>query len=230
MSCLRCELYGLTQDRQPSLGVFFHVAALPQTASILPEQLRVIAESGLMQWTERSYATIAGWDGSQQVLDYRRQLEDAGFTETIAEPRLTRWEFPTVRTLWEHCLRTRSNKHFVLYLHTKGASKAGDPDAAWRRELMSFAVQDWRLRVRELDGGRLTSGPRYLSYGCGEPASFVAAHGHYSGNIWWAASDYVSWLPDPEQFHSSRSNRYAAEAWIGQHPGINRLRSELSDR
>ena len=62
---------------------------------------------------------------------------------------------------------------------------------------MNFAVTEWRQSTRELDGDRLTSGPRYLTWGCGEPELFVQAHGHYSSNVWWAASEYASWLPDP---------------------------------
>jgi hypothetical protein len=228
MKCLRCELQGLAPADQPTISVFFHVAALPETANVLTEQLRAIRESGLLEWTADSYATLAGWDGSCQLRAFRRQLTDVGFNQVAEEPDLKKWEFPTTRALWLHCRQMQSSKAFVLYLHTKGASKPADPDADWRRELMSFAVVDWRLRVRELDSGRLTSGARYVPWGCGHGQDYVQAHGHYSGNIWWAASDYVSWLPDPEQFGGSPPHRFSAEAWIGQHSGVNRLRSELN--
>jgi hypothetical protein len=225
--CLRCEAYGRGMTAQPSLSVFFHVAVLPQTPDVLAEQLHELRDSGLMRWAMRSFATVAGVQDDQDLSPYQQQLKEANFREIVEERHLTRWEFPTLRVLWEHCRGVSSSSHFALYLHTKGASKVGDGDREWRRELMDFAVRDWRTRLCELDGGRLTSGPRFVGWGAGEEGAFVDAYGHYSGNIWWAASDYVSWLPNPEIYNRDDSNRYAAEAWIGQHRGINKLRSEL---
>jgi hypothetical protein len=215
------------QEPDLSVSVFFHVGAMAETTKILAEQLDGLKVSGLLDWTDRSYATLAGWDGSDMVRGYSRQLAAAGFTEVVVDPDLKKWEFPTVTALWEHCRQTNSSKHFVLYLHTKGSSKPGDPDAGWRRELMDFVVRDWRQRVRELDGGRLTSGPRFLASGAGGPGEYVHAHGHYSGNMWWAASDYVSRLPHPATVDSRPLHRWAAEAWLGQHRGINQMRSDV---
>src|ERR1700720_3623654 len=94
--CLRCEIYGVAPDAPPSLSVFFHVAALAETANILSEQLGVLQQSGLMQWADRSYATVAGWDGGGQVRAYANQLRAAGFKQVIEERDLSEWEFPTV--------------------------------------------------------------------------------------------------------------------------------------
>lgn len=130
---------------------------------------------------------------------------------------LTEFEFPTIKLLKDEL----EDNTAILYCHLKGVSQ---PDSyyhqRWRRELSDFTILHWKDRVEHLED-RWTSGPKICNGGGGNGWQHVPAFKHYSGNFWWARSDYIAKLEPIESLRKIHPHRFAAESWIGQSPLIN---------
>jgi hypothetical protein len=94
----------------------------------------------------------------------------------------------------------------ILYLHTKGISyDINDPDGKrkniddWRNMMLFFMVERGSQCIRLLEDYD-TAGCNYLT---------TPEH-HYSGNFWWATSNYINLLKPIQNVHV----RHAAEFWI----------------
>lgn len=104
----------------------------------------------------------------------------------IRDVRANGSEFVTL-DLIEKDRETFGNSDYILYLHTKGASKIDRPNynilEGWRRYMNYFNIE----KVSNVF--KIFEQTDYNTYGC----NFVSdAHRpHYSGNFWWAKSDYI---------------------------------------
>jgi hypothetical protein len=170
---------------------------------LLSEILEDIRFSGLLRKAEITLASVGG------------SIPDVPNVRVLnTKQSLTSYEFPTLELLYDELEENTA----ICYCHLKGVSR---PDSLehrlWRRDLSNFTLIDWINRVSHLYY-RWTSGPRITNGGAGFDSFYVHAHKHYSGNFWWARSDYITKLPHPKTFNY---NRYCAEAWLGQSPLIN---------
>lgn len=78
----------------------------------------------------------------------------------------------------------------VLYLHSKGVN--GNPFAkSWRDYMEYFCIEKWKDCVAGL-------GTEYDTCGVNlrHPVHETTENAHYSGNFWWATSDYIKTLDD----------------------------------
>ena len=92
-------------------------------------------------------------------------------------------------------------------MHTKGASLADTPLQravnAWRKYMEYFNLERWRDCVEVLTEHET----------CG--VELQSEDSHYSGNFWWATSEYIRRLPDPHQYwEQHRDDRVAAEFYL----------------
>ncbi|MBE3138202.1 MAG: hypothetical protein IMZ63_00120 [Actinobacteria bacterium] len=113
------------------------------------------------------------------------------------------YEFPTLRML--HYFSKLYKDYFILYVHTKGVSKPGNERMdSWRRDMIYNNIENWAKNIENLNNYD-TIGIRYRN----KPSP------HWSGNFWWARSDYVATLPDVEESVQWRRDiRFKAEAWL----------------
>lgn len=115
-------------------------------------------------------------------------------------------------------------KSYVLYYHTKGVtSEINHADSkvdmncvtSWRRLLEYFCIELWHKSISVLKDGYDTSGSLYIS------DSGQYYHNYYSGNFWWATSDYIKTLPDIKDEYKKQLSinkdlgRMVCEKWIG---------------
>jgi hypothetical protein len=102
----------------------------------------------------------------------------------------------------------------IFYAHTKGAFQDEPGNHAWRRA-MNELVYRWRDCVDYLDAGYDAVGLHWLT-----PQEFPGLIGSgkpmFGGNFWWATAGYLSKLDPPGGPERNWSNRYTAEAWMGQ--------------
>lgn len=186
--------------------VYIHVAMMNRWEAILSEVIECCVISGLVDNADLTLVAVGG------VLPERQDCRVVNTGLPLLE-----YEFPTLQLLYDE-LEENTN---VCYLHLKGVSQPNSlGHRAWRRELCEFTLIEWRSRVHHLTG-LYSSGPRVCQGGGGKYGDNVAAHKHYSGNFWWARSDYIKMLPNPSSFRIMHLNRYAAESWIGQNKLIN---------
>ena len=78
----------------------------------------------------------------------------------------------------------------VLYLHSKGVTRAGDQAACvrdWRDVLELACVKEWRACVTLLDV--------FDAVGANGRAAAAGVPRHFSGNFWWATGAHLKRLP-----------------------------------
>jgi hypothetical protein len=108
------------------------------------------------------------------------------------------YEIPTINAIRNYCLENHGC--YILYLHTKGVSY----------QFMNTNVNDWINMMLHFLMKKNTSNllHQYDTIGC----NYLQKEGvppHWSGNFWWARSDYIRTLPLLET-----DNKYSAEMWL----------------
>lgn len=190
------------------LKVYLHVAVMETWIEILHEMLGAMRTSELLFASDLTIVTV----GSD--ID---PIDDLRIVNTHLP--LTSYEFPTLELMYNEL----EPETAVFYCHLKGVSQPHNlSHRYWRQELVDFCIMAWRERIAHLHS-RWTSGPRLTGGGAGWANDFVWAHKHYSGNWWWARSEYLKHLTSPSTFLSYYTSRYAAEAWLGQSDRMNEI-------
>ena len=195
--------------------VFYHLANLPGWETLFAEQMQALQDSGLLDAAHRIVINSAlptktlkaavRWLARKRNVVLRH--------DTLAT--LAEGEIGTLRMLWEDVQAFREDA-FVLYFHGKGLSHPGNLAVRdWRRVLEYFCVEQWRGAVAELEAGTDIAGVNWEEH----------PHPHFSGNFWWARSEYILSLPplqrhaligEVEQFPTALfSPRHDAEMWPG---------------
>lgn len=208
--------------------LYYHIADLPGWEVHAREEIAHMQSSGL--WDHLSHAHFQ--------LHYSPRSFD-GFLEWLVdqapfEVSWTLWEnskppcgeLYSIHELREHA-RDMDQPHAILRYHNKGITRLGSHVESrargWQAYYRYWCVEQWALCQEALEAGYNTVGVNWhLNPG-------AQALGHWSGNIWWARSDYLAELPllDTGGSHSSLggfSPRHDAELWIGLDQGSeNRL-------
>ena len=181
---------------------FWHIGAMGDYARIVAEQYRALIDSGLHAASEK---IIVGFIGGRNLELPTFILEDPKF-EVFATGDLRDYEYPTLVRLWHEAQR-RQDHFLCYYFHTKGASlsqteRQGAANA-WRLYMEYFNIEKWKDCVNILNGYE-TSG-----------VELQDAQSHYSGNFWWATSEYIRKLPNADEFWArNRMDRAAAEYYL----------------
>lgn len=111
-------------------------------------------------------------------------------------------ELDTLKTLYEF---SKNNINFkILYIHTKGAVNRNTNVDSWRKYMCRYLISRYdeclfHLSNYDVCGVDFRDDP--------QP--------HFSGNFWWANSEYINKLEEPEKTFSSLSPRHRSEFWIG---------------
>lgn len=195
------------------LKVYLHVAVMETWIEILHEMLEEMRSSELLYAADVTVVTVGS------------AIDAIGNLRIInTHLPLTSYEFPTLDLMHDELEPDEA----IFYCHLKGVSQPHSlQHRHWRQEMIEFCITAWRERIAHLHS-RWTSGPRLTAGGAGWSNDFVWAHKHYSGNWWWARSEYLKHLIRPSTFLSYYTSRYAAEAWLGQSDRMNEIiKSEL---
>jgi hypothetical protein len=111
----------------------------------------------------------------------------------------------TTSKIREFALKSTSNAR-VLYIHSRGITHDSDelngPAEDWTKMMEFFLIERWQKAYEVLEN--------YYTAGCEMWADEEIYH--YSGNFWWATTDYIKQLPDPMK---DVPDRYmVSEKWI----------------
>lgn len=130
------------------------------------------------------------------------------------------WEMRTIRTLWQDAIahhNTSTEAYPILYIHSKGALTENHCTHLWREYMQAFLIEDYRNCMDTL---------MWHGYDtCGVDLNPFGGL-HYSGNFWWARSDYIAALPDPQASRDRWAGepRMWSEYWLchlpGKHKGL----------
>ncbi len=133
----------------------------------------------------------------------------------------------------ENWVKTHPQWH-VLYFHCKGSthplgSDYGTFAGNWRKRMMHYCVNNWRLCVKDLES--------YEAVGC----HWLTGQGHdhsqhyFAGNFYWVRSEFFSTIPSifsrnriKESGIASMESRYEAEVILGNGPRLPFIRNYYS--
>lgn len=172
----------------------YHVYQVNDWRELVAEQLGLMRGAGLLDALEHLYV---GVDGAEKV-----DVDGLPVSATVHH-RPGESEAGTLRALRDWA---RVNDGYALYLHTKGVTRPGSPEARdWRRLMEYFCVERWRdcaalLRTHGAVGVNLLADCHLGSYP------------HFSGNVWWATAAHLRTLDDDLL---DRPERLYREFWIG---------------
>lgn len=175
--------------------IFLAAADLPNTRQSLRILLDALEASDLGKTSEIQicHTHNFSWDLESELSCYDLDLKflDTGYSEK-------HHEYPVLHGLWKAC---QNSDFYVLYLHTKGASKTTMAEqrnaCAWTRIMLHGVLDNYQLCEKHLDAGADLVGSLW--------------YWHFKGNFWWARSDYLRTLTDPIQMDHDYRNH--AEFW-----------------
>lgn len=202
--------------------IYFHICTIGVWETIVRNTFSRLLRSGLLEKCDELRVCILG----EHLETVRDILATDKLRIIFHSDDISLYERPCLEQL-----RIDSEKETfkVLYLHSKGVRDKNDSHRAninqWVEMMLYYLVDNHQMCIDILDVDS-TAGTNFIKAG---PAMNVTRGKgwHYSGNFWWANSDYICQLPtkigpaylDPEmwvglgkgvmhQLHSSHCNHY----------------------
>ncbi len=187
------------------LVVFYHTFLIEGFEKYLEEQLGLLKDYGL---SERVSEVHIGLDGSWTDRIYAMEkYKNHNFYFYNVEGQ---GEQGTLQLLHNMC---RKEEHFlVLYMHTKGITYLNSNNPKYKENLQVWRryMEYWNIKKAKLCVDLLMKGYDIVGTSFKENP-----YNHYSGNFWWASSQYLKSLPYINKKDVSlEENRYMAEKWV----------------
>ncbi len=204
--------------RKPVYG-FYHIYCVNDWERIVREQVHRIGESGLYEKTTKIFVgciafSLADTEKLKTLLPPKYQLDYLSLGSTG-------YEMKTLDLLWK---KAQNEDFYLYYFHTKGVSMDGHSCALHQKKYPFFKMREksmkecsekWRLLMEYFIFDRYTCDIHALNKGFnlyGVIPRYEGGIPYFSGNFWWADSEYIRELPDID---ASGENRYTAEFWVG---------------
>lgn len=134
-------------------------------------------------------------------------IEQVEFFEMSKNDEL--YEGATLRMLWDYCqlhemrqaaksVTTQRTSEQVLYFHSKASVTANRCTIHHRRFMSHFVIKRWNLGMGAVMDSFYPASERLERGADIAGCEWRHAGGwHFSGNFWWARSDYIASLMDP---------------------------------
>lgn len=181
-----------------NIAIFYHVFQINNWQEIFNEQMSLIQDSGLIDKIDLLHIGVNG-----------NMIYNAENKKIICSinPNPHREEYDTLKSLKDFA---ESNSDYkILYIHTKGVSIGSPQTSDWRQYMNYFNIEKWKDALTLLD--------EYDTIGCNyKEDSSYGRHPHFSGNFWWARSEYIRTL---DHTYLESDFRFNKEFWIGTGSG-----------
>ena len=150
------------------LAVFYHVYPGKDWEDMFQAQIGSLVVSGLFAAIDYLHIGFNGDLNLMPVFSGRKELEIV-----VKENDNKQEETDTLKALHEYC---RENPGaYVLYMHTKGASRKSAYTEDWRHLMEYFCIHQWKKATEALDKGHETAGANYQRH------TSMGHFPHYSG-------------------------------------------------
>ena len=170
--------------------IYYHIYVIDGVESIVDEQISLIEKSFDFAYNLNIGISIA--DDNKSISHLFKKFSN------IRDVRANGNEFVTL-DLIEKDIEKFGDSDYILYLHTKGASKLNNVNysniKSWRDLMNYFNIEKCK------DVLKLFEKTEFNTYG-------VLFNKFYMGNFWWAKSSYLKTLNLDE---IDKNNRYNAE-------------------
>jgi hypothetical protein len=154
--------------------IYYHIYATDGVESIIDEQLNLIKNHFDFPYKLNVGISIAGENESTSYILNK--------FDSIGDIRAKGHEFTTLELI-EKDKENFGDSDYILYLHTKGASKQNDPNylniVSWRHLMNYFNIE----KVKNVF--KLFEKTNFNTYG------ILLCNTFYSGNVWWSKADYI---------------------------------------
>jgi len=168
--------------------IYYHIYAIDGVESIIDEQLSLIEKH-----FDFPYILNVGISIANQNISTIRILQKIKLN--LRDVRANGNEFVTL-DLIEKDKEKFGDSDYILYLHTKGASKQNDLNIiTWRHIMNYFNIE----KVKNMF--QLFERTTFNTYG-------ILFNEFYMGNFWWSTGKYIKTI-DANNF--DKNNRYLAE-------------------
>jgi hypothetical protein len=176
--------------------IYYHIYAIDGVESIIEEQLSLIKKHINCPYILNIGISIA--DENKSILNILNILDKS----KIRDVRAKGHEFITL-DLIENDKNKFGDSDYILYFHTKGASKQLDKQydniISWRHLMNYFNIEQCKKVFNILEK------TEYNTYGV--LYSVLAKNKLYSGNFWWSTGKYIKTI----NIDAVKKNRYNAE-------------------
>ncbi len=173
--------------------IYYHIYAIDGVESIIDEQLSLIKS-----YFKFPYILNVGISLAEENISITHILHKF---DKIRDVRAKGCEFVTL-DLIEKDKDKFDNADYILYLHTKGASRIENDNyncmIGWRHYMNYFNIE----KINNVF--KIFEKTDYNTFGC----NFIDSNNrpHYSGNFWWAKAEYIKTLDLSDVNKTNRGN------------------------
>jgi hypothetical protein len=174
------------QDRP--IVIFFHVCNIgPLWKDVIHEQMHTLIASGLYAAARDIFVGCSCSRCEEEIPLVMKKYSKVIMMQSAHSVQVH--ENHTINSLLAYCKELDQDPCNILYLHTKGITGKSPNQLYWRRFMMVYMVELWQLCHAILSYG-------YSTVGVNKSNLFFlqSSFMHYSGNFWWARSEYLSSL------------------------------------
>ena len=182
------------------LAIFYHVYPGTNWEEIFQSQIGALLVSGLFHAATHIHLGI---NGDSDIIP---SFFAGEYPQIVVKENDNKFEeTDTLRALYEY---SRENPgHYVLYMHTKGASRQTRYTEDWRYLMEYFCIHQWQKAIEALSEGYETAGVNW------QEDTSMGYHPHYSGGFWWAKCSYIAACTDVK--YLDHPLRFMREFFIG---------------
>ena len=178
------------------IAIFYHLMQIKGWEFLYQDQIQALCSSGLMSACDFIHIGING----DSKLFWTPPKCNIKRNEILTS------EYSTLKDL-EHFANNTNENYKILYFHSKGITKYEDMNVrAWRLYMEYFLIKNWKECVDSLNeydcvgtsfttkSSYRTSPPQFHPRINGRMVGCVGCHPHFSGNFWWANTEYLKKL------------------------------------
>jgi hypothetical protein len=184
--------------------VFLHVCSLKRYKEIFNEMWE--KSIPLLNDCTKMYISVVGPGKMEDVVPKSEKIQIIHHSD---DPEAH--EFPTLHLIQKVC---KEKESYVCYYHLRGVTSPEDNMCVvdQRHYMTYFNIERYKDAINTLESGADAVGVDYNSW----PTV------HFSGNFWWAKSEHINSLLDPEKtpgipnFYASEDSkhRHRCEMWV----------------
>lgn len=178
--------------------IFYHMFCINDCISKFKQAYTKITASGLLEITTTIYVILVG-DNRHQIYDELSEMYKV--TPIIKDSAAD--ESETLKFLWDKCNEEDCN---VLYMHGKGVSRGKNIHIdSWVNYMEYFCINHYAKCIRALK----------VHDTCGVNLAITPMK-HYSGNFWWATSEFIRTRDryNPSTSSNIQDKRWYCEFWL----------------
>lgn len=177
------------------IHIYYHIYATDGITSMIDEQISLIYNT-----FKFDFKLTIGVSVKHRYSGINNILSDIRLANSIRDIKVNSDEFVTLDLL-EKDKQTFGDSDYILYFHTKGASRQNhieyNPNIiSWRNIMNYFNIERYEDAFKIFENGE------FNTYG------ILLSNDFYRGNFWWATSDYIKSI-DISKYE--RRDRYDAE-------------------